>query len=219
MIFAISLLAGLLTGQPDAPRYDPSADAPNAGVDRCLTASPAGVNPTCVGVLQIEAGLAPDDLFSPGAAVDPYRHQTWLADTCAADRLAGRSRMACQAEADARLERSRLARLALLRVNAPDDQPLANAGHRSSQFGAGAVGEASEDCAATRWGVCGSVLDETLAEDDEPAYSTRLELSDGPPPSTHDGQAQSGCRRVRESYRDPATGATGVEVSRSPPNR
>lgn len=99
-------------------------------------------------------------------------------------------------------------------------------GQPESGQSAVAAGEAAEDCAANRWGVCGSVFDEPPAADGEPVtYQTGLEP---PSPASADaggGQARSGCRRVRETYRDPATGATGVrwgvtcvEVSGSPPN-
>jgi len=86
--------------------------------------------------------------------------------------------------------------------------------------------ETTEECAANRWGVCGSVFDDARVDDGEPvAYQTGLEPPS--PASAHagDGQAGSGCRRVRETYRDPVTGAAGVrwgvtcvEVSGSPPN-
>ena len=84
----------------------------------------------------------------------------------------------------------------------------------------------SEDCAANRWGVCGSVFDEvTVAEDEPVAYQSGLEPADAARATTDQGQAGAGCRRVRESYRDPVTGAVGyrfgvtcVEVSGSPPN-
>lgn len=89
-----------------------------------------------------------------------------------------------------------------------------------------AAEDTAEDCAASRWGVCGSVFDEAPADDGEPvAYQTGLEPPPAASPHASDGQASSGCRRVRETYRDPATGAAGVrwgvtcvEVSGSPPN-
>jgi hypothetical protein len=98
-------------------------------------------------------------------------------------------------------------------------------GQPESGQSAVAVGETAEDCAANRWGVCGSVFDEPPGNDREPvAYQTGLEPLT-PEPSRAGDQAESGCRRVRESYRDPATGALGIrwgvtciEVSGSPPD-
>ena len=99
-------------------------------------------------------------------------------------------------------------------------------GQPESGQSAVAAGETAEDCAANRWGVCGSVFDEPPTDDGEPVtYQTGLEpLNTSPPPAAGD-RAEPGCRRVRESYRDPATGALGIrwgvtciEVSGSPPD-
>jgi len=81
--------------------------------------------------------------------------------------------------------------------------------------------DAATDCAATRWGVCGSVFDEVAeAEDDangQDGTAPPLVYMSAPAASDHGtadepSEDRSGCERTEFESRDPVTGALGRSI-------
>ena len=104
-------------------------------------------------------------------------------------------------------------------------QPVEGVDPSPAQASPAVQGEAG--CVPDRWGVCGTVFDDLPDPDEESvAYQTGLEaVNDEPAQVSDDDATREGCRRIRQSYRDPVTSAFGyrfgvtcVETSGSPLN-
>lgn len=122
--FCTEMSAGeVAAGRPAISCEDGPAELSGpATLELCLTEPGAGRHPDCRPLLEPEAALVPDALFNSAIETPPARRDGWLGVVCAADRLAqGQTVEACRADGEARLERARRARVALVGRN---DEPF-----------------------------------------------------------------------------------------------
>ncbi len=182
MIALIALLAW--AAQEPAPALSGPAT-----LELCLNEAGAGQHPDCRAILQPEAALVPDALFNTAIETPPARRDGWLGVICGPDRLAaGQTAEMCREDAQARLERARLARLAL-------------AGRTPSGFT-----EDPED----RWGTGGeSAFDIALAEAQREHAEASTTVTRGPAAQPQ----RERCQRREDVRRDPDTGDSSASYS------
>lgn len=122
--FCAEINAGeVAAGRPPVSCGDepPQLSGP-ATLELCINESGAGLHPDCRPLLEPEAALVPDALFNAAIETPPARREGWLGVICGTDRRAvGQTVEACRADGEARLERARLARIALA---GRDDDPF-----------------------------------------------------------------------------------------------
>ncbi len=181
-MIAFALLAALAGAQPTEALFEGEPT-----LEVCLTRPGAGRHSACAPVLEPEVALAPDGLFNTVNATSPGRREGWLGAVCAADRLApGQTVETCREEAEARLERSSAARVAM------SDRPDARGGSRYERLSEAAAAEQARRT-VEQWGLSG-----TLGS--EPPASTPADTPD---------RDDDRCRRRGAEWRDEDTGDSG----------